>query len=109
MASRVHGSIGCSAGEHGYEDMQKLGSTSNHVKTRPEITLSLTNKGDFGEYPKLYKLASDFTCTGSPHRDLPGQWLFEGFVTAEEEGQLLKILDTHPPDWREKSVNGRQR
>ena len=42
-------------------------------------------------------------------RDLPGQFLYEGFISQEEEDQILNMLDTQPPEWREKTFNGKQR
>ena len=42
-------------------------------------------------------------------RDLPGQWLFDDFITAEEEAIILHMLDTKPPGWVDKTFNGRQR
>ena len=45
----------------------------------------------------------------SPHATLPGHYLFEGFVSAEEEAELVQMIDAVQPAWNNSNFNGPHR
>ena len=44
-----------------------------------------------------------------PHADLTGEYRIPDFVTAQEESELVRMLDKSAPPWKDSTFNGRHR
>ena len=44
-----------------------------------------------------------------PHAELVGEYRIPDFVTAQEEVDIVRMLDTTPPPWKDSSFNGKHR
>ena len=59
--------------------------------------------------PSCDKALLRAVCSAAAHASLPGQFLFQDFISKAEEAELLDLVDNHPPHWKNSTFNGTHR
>ena len=81
---------------------QAESSTEAETSTKPQKTHGIFHQGlSSSSWPVT--LTDGTRVLATPHKRLGGQWLFEDFVSEQEESELIELVDKGPPSWQQRS------